>query len=147
MAADQSGAQLAEEAKQLASKYGAACELSRFGDIEPAWQAFVAAIDRLAAEQASAQAQWHDISTAPKDGTRIILTNGESVAEGSWLHAEPYIRERRDSDGRYIDQDESDGFDGWTDCIGGMTPDPTGWMHLPPIRTPSTAGGGVGEAL
>lgn len=91
-------------------------------------------------------AGWLPIETAPKDGARIILTNGESVAEGSWLHAEPYIREKRDIDGCYIDQDESDGFDDWVDSIGGMTPSPTHWMPLPaaptqadPITTPHRA--------
>jgi hypothetical protein len=41
-------------------------------------------------------------------------------------------REKRDLEGRYIDQDEHDGFDGWLDCDGGMQPDPTHWMPLPP---------------
>lgn len=76
-------------------------------------------------------AGWRDIATAPKDGTDILLSNGATVAEGHWLHAEPYIRERRDLDGRYIDQDESDGHDGWVDWSGGMRPEPTHWMPIP----------------
>lgn len=75
---------------------------------------------------------WQPISTAPKDGTHIILSNGLSVAEGWWEHVDAYIREKRDLEGRYIDQDEHDGFDGWLDCGGGMQPDPTHWMPLPP---------------
>lgn len=74
---------------------------------------------------------WRPIETAPKDATDILLTNGESVSVGHWLHVEPYIREIRDLDGRYIDQDESDGHDGWIDWGGGMIPEPTGWMPLP----------------
>lgn len=74
---------------------------------------------------------WLPIETAPKDGTHIILSNGATVAEGWWEYQEPYIREKRDIDGRYIDQEESDGFDGWLDCQGGMQPDPTQWMPLP----------------
>ena len=76
--------------------------------------------------------QWLPIETAPKDGTEILLSNGETVAQGNWLHAEPYIREYRDIDGRYVDQDEFDGYDGWIDQTGGMQPDPTHWMPLPP---------------
>jgi hypothetical protein len=84
-------------------------------------------------QEAARQAapQWLPISTAPKDGTKILLSNGESVSEGEWLHAEAYIREHRDLDGRYVDQDESDGYDGWIDWGGGMLPDPTHWMPLP----------------
>ncbi len=74
---------------------------------------------------------WQPIETAPKDGTQVILTNGVSVAQGNWLHSEPFIREHRDLEGRYIDQDESDGYDGWIDFIGGMMPEPTHWMPLP----------------
>lgn len=75
--------------------------------------------------------EWQPIETAPKDGTHVLLSNGFSVAEGWWEHVEPYIREKRDVDGRYIDQDEHDGFDGWLDFIGGMLPEPTHYMPLP----------------
>jgi hypothetical protein len=77
--------------------------------------------------------QWMPIETAPKlKDAQILLTNGETVAQGWWFDEPGYIRERRDLDGRYIDQDESDGFTGWMDCEGGMQPDPTHWMPLPP---------------
>ncbi len=77
-------------------------------------------------------AGWRPIETAPKDGTEILLSNGDDVSQGHWLYEAPYIRERRDADGRYIDQDESDGFEGWIDWLGGMNPEPTHWMPLPP---------------
>lgn len=81
---------------------------------------------------------WRPIETAPKNGTHIILSNGTDVSQGHWLHEEPYIRERRDADGRYIDQEESDGFDGWIDFLGGMLPEPTMWQPLPsPTAHPS----------
>jgi len=77
-------------------------------------------------------AGWQPIETAPKDGTQVMLTNGAIVAQGWWEHEEPYIREERDIEGYYMGQAEHDGFDGWLDCEGGMTPDPTHWMPLPP---------------
>lgn len=75
---------------------------------------------------------WQPIETAPKDGTNIILSNGQSVAQGWWMDEPGYIREHRDEDGRYLGQDESDGYQGWMDCDGGMLPDPTHWQPLPP---------------
>ncbi len=75
--------------------------------------------------------QWQPIERAPKDGTAILLTNGKDVAEGHWYFEEGGTTEHRDLDGRYIDQTESDGYDGWLDWEGGMQPDPTHWMPLP----------------
>lgn len=75
--------------------------------------------------------QWQPIETAPKDGTAILLTNGKDVAEGHWYFEEGGTTEHRDLDGRYIDQTDSDGYDGWLDWDGGMQPDPTHWMPLP----------------
>ena len=89
------------------------------------------AIAHAAALAAPQPEPWMPIETAPKDGSEMLLSNGETVAQGHWLHAEAYIREKRDADGRYIDQEESDGFDGWIDYIGGMLPEPTHWMPLP----------------
>lgn len=80
------------------------------------------------------QAGWLPIETAPKDRP-IFLSNGETVAQGEWLSQPAYIREHRDLEGHYIDQDEFDGFDGWIDYAGGMLPEPTHWMPLPPAPT------------
>ena len=74
---------------------------------------------------------WRPIETAPRDGTQMLLTNGEVVEQGWWEHQEPYIREQRDTDGNYIDQQEHDGFDGWFDVSGGMLPEATHWMPKP----------------
>lgn len=77
---------------------------------------------------------WRPIATAPKDkgGPDILLSNGVAVSQGWWVDEPGYSREVRDMDGHYIDQDESDGYMGWLDCDGGMQPDPTHWMPLPP---------------
>lgn len=75
---------------------------------------------------------WQPIETAPKDGTNILLTNGITVAQGWWEHEDPFVRESRDLHGAYADQMESDGFDDWLDCEGGMRPNPTHWMPMPP---------------
>jgi hypothetical protein len=78
----------------------------------------------------AAASEWRPIESAPKDGTNVILTNGKDVAEGNWVHDEGGTTEYRDSDGRWISQDDRDGFEGWIDWLGGM-PDPTHWMPLP----------------
>jgi len=75
--------------------------------------------------------QWLPIESAPRDGTAILLTNGKDVAEGHWYFEEGGTTEYRDLDGRYIGQEESDGYDGWLDWDGGMQPDPTHWQPLP----------------
>ncbi|MGE8629495.1 hypothetical protein [Achromobacter denitrificans] len=76
-------------------------------------------------------AGWKPISSAPKDGTDILLTNGVHVSCGHWHYDEGGTTEHRDLDGRYIGQDDRDGFAGWFDWMGGMTPNPTHWMPLP----------------
>ncbi len=75
--------------------------------------------------------QWMPIEAAPKDGTEVLLSNGTDVSAGHWLHREGGIHERRDLEGRYIDQDEDEGYDGWIDWSGGMNPEPSHWMPLP----------------
>lgn len=82
-----------------------------------------------AAKVREAQA-WQPIETAPKDGTNIILADGKHATVGNWYHEEPYIHEYRDLGGNYAGQDEGDGFNGWVDWSGGITP--THWMPLPP---------------
>lgn len=84
-----------------------------------------------AALSAPAVPQWQPIETAPKDGAQVLLSNGTDVSEGRWLHLEGGIHERRDLEGRYIDQDEDEGYDGWIDWSGGMNPEPSHWMPLP----------------
>lgn len=90
-------------------------------------------------------AGWKPIESAPKDGTDILLTNGVHVSCGHWHYDEGGTTEHRDLDGRYIGQDDRDGFAGWLDWMGGMTPNPTHWMPLP-AAPGSTASGAPGDA-
>lgn len=89
---------------------------------------------------------WQPIESAPKvKDAPLLLTNGVSVSHGWWIDEPGYIREKRDMDGHYIDQDESDGYTGWMDCDGGMQPEPTHWQPLPAAPgsappAPSSAG-------
>ena len=78
---------------------------------------------------------WRPIETAPRDGSEILLTNGEVVHEGHWVHDEGGTTEYRDLDGRYVGQHDSDGYIGWIDWGGGMVPEPTHWMPLPAAPT------------
>jgi hypothetical protein len=106
-------------------------EQKRADELKDELKAAVAALAAAPVGLDAKAATWQPISTAPKDGTQMILTNGAVVAQGWWEHQEPYSREQRDIDGHYIDQQEHDGFDGWLDCEGGMQPDPTHWQPLP----------------
>ncbi len=56
--------------------------------------------------------EWHPIETAPKDGTKVLLSNSEDVFSGCWV--ESTLR----------------GFEWWSGEQGG-TVKPTHWMPLP----------------
>ena len=74
--------------------------------------------------------QWLPIETAPKNGAEIIMSNGKDVSAGSWFkgHDGTYDRDGAPN------CDEKDAC--WMDWSGGMLPEPTHWMPLPPAPQP-----------
>lgn len=85
----------------------------------------------VAPRAASVPAGWKPIEAAPKDGVQILLSNGTEVQQGWWIHDEGGTTEHRDMDGRWIGQNDRDGYIGWWDVSGGMHPCPDRWMPMP----------------
>lgn len=97
---------------------------------------------------------WQPIEAAPKDGTVVLLfcPQGDGspgstyrVTAGNWVSDPGGIVEHRDMDGRYIGQDESDGWEGWLSWDGGFSEDtmmPTHWMPMPTPPALSRASSG-----
>ena len=120
-----------------------AIELAEFADV---------AMDGV---NAMRRPEWQPIETAPKDGTEILLYAGpqtfdgkpvpERNTSGHWLIEEGYIREHRDLDGRWIGQNESDGYEGWMSWDGGFTEEnpPTHWMPRPAAPSGNESNGGA----
>ena len=75
------------------------------------------------------QAGWMPISTAPKDGSRLILGDSERSFYGSWVSI-PF-QEYRDADGFYVGQ--VDPQDYWMDHESGDEVDPTHWQPCQPL--------------
>ena len=80
--------------------------------------------------------EWQDISTAPKDGTHIIVFNGDGDKR---FYTEPNAIGivKWDNNGFTLSSGENAIY-GWmaVDCCDGVTQyDPTHWMPLPPPPT------------
>jgi len=76
--------------------------------------------------------QWMPIETAPEDGSRLILTDGEKVFRGGFAKVE--FKEHRDADGNYIDQTDPDAY--WLNFEDGDVCHPTHWQPEPALPAP-----------
>lgn len=70
---------------------------------------------------------WQPIETAPKDGTRILMTDGNLVSIGAW-------EEFSDHWSTWSCEAEPRPTDGPGACAGWWDVNPTGWMPLPDAR-------------
>ena len=76
---------------------------------------------------------WHPIETAPKDGTQIILRNGNRVTAGAWVEWVKTYCEYHSTTGVYLGPSIGDDGSEWASWDGGFAEDdpPTHWMPLP----------------
>lgn len=107
-------------------------DLTRFDAADMATAAAQGFRDGVAKEQ---QAGWEAIETAPKDGLRVILTEGGRVFRGVFVTVE--FMERRDGDGNYIDQTDPDAY--WMDLASGDVCYPTHWQPEAPLPPPPSS--------
>ena len=80
-------------------------------------------------------AGWQPIETAPKDGSDCWLLVEEEVRRGFWVEIE--FEERRDLDGRYIDQ--TDDYAYWMDKDSGDSIEPTMFYPITKPLPPAPA--------
>jgi len=76
---------------------------------------------------------WQPIETAPKDGSDCWLLVDGDVRRGFWVEIE--FEERRDMDGRYIDQTDADAY--WMDHDSGDSLEPTMFYPITKPLPPS----------
>jgi hypothetical protein len=72
---------------------------------------------------------WKPIETAPRDGTRIVITDGR------WVDISRYVVSERIENGKAVYRHE-----GWTASMSalGMRPDPTHWLPMPALPAPKS---------
>jgi len=101
-------------------------------------RAYDAACQRYDAARAAlsaGDAGWQPIETAPKDGSDCWLLVEEEVRRGFWVEIE--FEERRDLDGRYIDQTDDDAY--WMDKDSGDSLEPTMFYPITKPLPPAPA--------
>jgi hypothetical protein len=69
---------------------------------------------------------WRDIASAPKDGTRVFITNGEWVSEG-WFSHSIWLGANAKDGGWVTDDERNDGF---------VYTNITYWQPFPALPTP-----------
>jgi hypothetical protein len=75
---------------------------------------------------------WQDISTAPKDGTRIILCVAGYLPDGSYVAYEPCCGQWfRDQWVSFDPEGVFESDDALNDYLGGTQYNPTVWMPMP----------------
>ncbi len=98
------------------------------GQTDTAWMAWQAR-----AALSAGDAGWQPIETAPKDGSDCWLLVDGDVRRGFWVEIE--FEERRDMDGRYIDQTDADAY--WMDHDSGDSLEPTMFYPITKPLPPS----------
>ena len=98
------------------------------GHTDTAWMAWQARAALIAGD-----AGWQPIETAPKDGSDCWLLVDGDVRRGFWVEIE--FEERRDMDGRYIDQTDADAY--WMDHDSGDSLEPTMFYPITKPLPPS----------
>ena len=98
------------------------------GHTDTAWMAWQAR-----AALSAGDAGWQPIETAPKDGSDCWLLVDGDVRRGFWVEIE--FEERRDMDGRYIDQTDADAY--WMDHDSGDSLEPTMFYPITKPLPPS----------
>lgn len=76
---------------------------------------------------------WRPMTTAPKDGTPILLCRGDRVTVGEWAEVTDYAPEYHASTGEYLGQSAQGYKEFWNTWDGGFSEEapPTGWQPLP----------------
>jgi len=98
--------------------------------VQCAWDAW-----KARAAMSAGDAGWQPIETAPKDGSDCWLLVEEEVRRGFWVEIE--FEERRDLDGRYIDQ--TDDYAYWMDKDSGDSLEPTMFYPITKPLPPAPA--------
>ena len=98
------------------------------GHTDTAWMAWQAR-----AALSAGDAGWQPIEAAPKDGSDCWLLVDGDVRRGFWVEIE--FEERRDMDGRYIDQADADAY--WMDHDSGDSLEPTMFYPITKPLPPS----------
>lgn len=72
--------------------------------------------------------KWQPIKTAPRNGTQILISDGDAVYAGFWREQWVFFDESCTVEDGWIE------LNGWVDGYG-----PTHWMPLPPAPSKTNA--------